>query len=261
MIQKEELSNGNQGASGVEDVAKEPAVVLVTFEHGAAGRDGAFDLHPAAVPDVIDGGADLVEIDAALAEESVVFLHMELADLVLVTEPADFLVDVVAHGFGVGDVVIDLDGAGPDAIDDVHVFAGTEPAFDPEDDTGLFGSGRDIAKAADDLVGAGLVVFEIAFAEEGEENDPTIHGATGVDAVADPFDCARIALVRDIVEFTDGEGGDGDVMPLGVGLIFFAHGGSPEMHVIGDGAETDLDSVEPDFLGEFHGTGIGEFAD
>ncbi|MCI0540936.1 MAG: hypothetical protein L0Z50_37520 [Verrucomicrobiales bacterium] len=60
------------------------------------GGTAPSNLHRVPIADVVDGHANLVEVDSAMAEQRAVLLHVELANLPLPAEPADFRPEVVA---------------------------------------------------------------------------------------------------------------------------------------------------------------------
>src|SRR5438270_12446330 len=63
-------------------------------------RDGAFNLHPALIPNILDCFANPPEVHFSLAEQETIFLQMEFTN-VLFAQPTNFFVNVVAPIIGV----------------------------------------------------------------------------------------------------------------------------------------------------------------
>ena len=72
----------NFGIRG-EYLAQKLPVRDVALHEFSTGSNGSFNLHRAMVADVVDGRANLLEIDPALAEERTILFQVELANLSL----------------------------------------------------------------------------------------------------------------------------------------------------------------------------------
>lgn len=224
----------------------------VAVGEGAGGDGGAFDDEPAGPVDVVEGVFDFAEIDAALAEEGGVFFAVDFADAVA-AELADFLVDVVALAFGIGDIVVDADGRGGDGVEDADVVFGAEPVFEAEDGAGLFGGRGDFLEAGDDLGLEVRFVLDVATGEEGHQDDLLVHLVHDLDALLDPFLGTIVRGVGDGVEDAHGQGGDFDVVLLGGSDDFLAGVGFAEVVFGADVVEAELDAIEADLLGQVEG--------
>ena len=114
----------------------------------------------------------------------------------------------------------------------------------PREEPGSSCPGRHFTQPADYLVRPGLVVLQIALAEERQQHGLAAEGLCRIDAARHPFDRARIALVGNVVELADGERGDGHAFGAGCGLVALPDLGLAQMHAIGDRAEGDLDAIK-----------------
>ena len=128
---------------------------------------------------------------------------MKFADAL--AQRPDFLVDVVTPVARIAHIVINLHGLRADALQEVEMFRRAEPAFDAENDAGLFRLRGDGHEALHDFIHTGPVVAQIALVEKRQQHDAHPERLANLNAIAHPLDRARVALVRHVVHLANGE--------------------------------------------------------
>ena len=115
-------------------------------------RRGGFELEPTAVLNVVQGLADLPEIDAPLAEHVAGRLWRATRRSSFASERANFLEDVAALVGRVAHVVVDLHCRRSDAIDDPHVVFGAKVVLHADHDPLFLRLGRHVLEHSHEMV-------------------------------------------------------------------------------------------------------------
>ncbi len=156
---------------------------------------------------------------------------MELADAVA-AEPADLLVDVVAHLVGVGHVVVDLYVGGAHRLHDGHVLPRIQPGLNAQDHPGFLGLRGHLAEPFNHHLLPLRVVFDIAQVKEGYQHHLHPQGFGHIDAVAHPLLRPEVGFIGHVVKLAKADAPDLYLVLLYRRFIGFLHLLAAQVHVI-----------------------------